>query len=400
MLQGKTIVAGVTGGIAAYKAADLASRLRKQGADLHVIMTRSATEFVQPLTFREITGNPVIVNMWDEPKRWSVQHISLARKADLFVIVPATANIIGKISHGIADDMLTTTVMAATAPVLFVPAMNSAMYLNSIVQDNIKLLKAYGYLFMEPASGPLACGESGIGRLPEPADIAEHIGQFFSEGQILDEKKILITAAGTQEPIDPVRYLGNRSSGKMGYALAQAAKNKGAAVVLVSGPTYLTPPAGVELIAVHTAREMRDAVLARFPEMDVVIKAAAVADYRPKVTAEQKIKKAEGDIVLTLEKSPDILRELGQRKQNQILVGFAAETENLLAHGRDKLYQKNLDMLVVNDVTAAGAGFATDTNIVHIMFPDGTVEEWPMMTKKRVAEKILEKICELMQRKC
>ncbi|HWR55775.1 MAG TPA: bifunctional phosphopantothenoylcysteine decarboxylase/phosphopantothenate--cysteine ligase CoaBC [Negativicutes bacterium] len=399
MLEGKTIVAGVTGGIAAYKAADLASRLRKQGADLHVIMTRSATEFIQPLTFREITGNPVIVSMWDEPKRWSVQHIGLARKADLFVIVPATANVLGKISHGIADDMLTTTVMATTAPVLFVPAMNSAMYLNPIVQDNIKRLKAYGYLFMEPVAGPLACGESGIGRLPEPADIAEYIGQCLAEDQTLAGKKILITAAGTQEPIDPVRYIGNRASGKMGYALAEAAKNKGASVVLVSGPTHLAPPAGVELIAVNTAGEMRDAVMSRFPELDVVIKTAAVADYRPKVTTEQKIKKAAGELVLTLEKTPDILRELGQQKQHQILVGFAAETENLLEHGRDKLYRKNLDMLVVNDVTAAGAGFATDTNIVNIMFPDGTVEEWPIMTKKRVAEKLLGKIIELMQKK-
>ncbi|HBS60829.1 MAG TPA: bifunctional phosphopantothenoylcysteine decarboxylase/phosphopantothenate--cysteine ligase CoaBC [Firmicutes bacterium] len=399
MLEGKTIVAGVTGGIAAYKAADLASRLRKQGADLHVIMTRSATEFIQPLTFREITGNPVIVSMWDEPKRWSVQHIGLARKADLFVIVPATANVLGKISHGIADDMLTTTVMATTAPVLFVPAMNSAMYLNPIVQDNIKRLKAYGYLFMEPVAGPLACGESGIGRLPEPADIAEYIGQCLAEDQTLAGKKILITAAGTQEPIDPVRYIGNRASGKMGYALAEAAKNKGASVVLVSGPTHLAPPAGVELIAVNTAGEMRDAGVSRFPELDVVIKTAAVADYRPKVTTEQKIKKAAGELVLTLEKTPDILRELGQQKQHQILVGFAAETENLLEHGRDKLYRKNLDMLVVNDVTAAGAGFATDTNIVNIMFPDGTVEEWPIMTKKRVAEKLLGKIIELMQKK-
>ncbi len=399
MLEGKTIVAGVTGGIAAYKAADLASRLRKQGADLHVIMTRSATEFIQPLTFREITGNPVIVSMWDEPKRWSVQHIGLARKADLFVIVPATANVLGKISHGIADDMLTTTVMATTAPVLFVPAMNSAMYLNPIVQDNIKRLKAYGYLFMEPVAGPLACGESGIGRLPEPADIAEYIGQCLAEDQTLAGKKFLITAAGTQEPIDPVRYIGNRASGKMGYALAEAAKNKGASVVLVSGPTHLAPPEGVELIAVNTAGEMRDAVMSRFPELDVVIKTAAVADYRPKVTTEQKIKKAAGELVLTLEKTPDILRELGQQKQHQILVGFAAETENLLEHGRDKLYRKNLDMLVVNDVTAAGAGFATDTNIVNIMFPDGTVEEWPIMTKKRVAEKLLGKIIELMQKK-
>lgn len=400
MLQGKTIVVGVTGGIAAYKAVDLASRLRKEGADLHVIMTRAATEFIQPLTFREITGNPVIDNMWAEPKSWNVQHVSMARKADLLIIVPATANVIGKIAHGIADDMLTTTVMAATSPVLFVPAMNTAMYTNPIMQDNLRRLKSCGYLFMEPASGPLACGETGIGRLPEPADILAHITQFFAKGQRLSGKRILVTAAGTQEPLDPVRYIGNRSSGKMGYALAEAARNNGAQVVLISGPAVLEPPAGVEFVPVRTAQQMREAVWAYFAEMDVVIKAAAVADYRPKNVAEHKIKKMSGDMVVELEETPDILWELGQKKCKQILVGFAAETQNLRENGLDKLRRKNLDMLVANDVTVPGAGFHTDTNIVKLCLADGSVEEWPLMTKKQVAEKLLDNIYTLLQKKC
>jgi phosphopantothenoylcysteine decarboxylase/phosphopantothenate--cysteine ligase len=400
MLHGKTIVVGVTGGIAAYKAADLVSRLRKMGADIHVIMTHSATKFIQPLTFREISGNLVIVDLWDEPKNMNVAHVSLARSADLLVIAPATANIIGKIAHGIADDMLTTTVLANSSPVLFAPAMNSAMYINPIMQDNVKRLKSYGYLFMEPESGYLACGETGIGRLPEPAEIAEYITQLFREEKMLTGKKVLVTAAGTQEPIDPVRYLGNRSSGKMGYAIAEAARNQGAQVVLVSGPTYLTCPKGVELVSVQTAQQMREAVLAHFADADVVIKAAAVADYRPKDVAEHKIKKRSGDMIIELEKTPDILQELGQKKQKQLLVGFAAETQNLVQNGQDKLRQKNLDMLVANDVTAAGAGFEADTNIVKILYPDGYVEEWPLLTKKQVAEKIIGKIYGLMQKNC
>lgn len=396
MLQGKTIVVGVTGGIAAYKAADMVSRLRKKNADIHVVMTHSATEFIQPLTFREITGNPVIVNMWDEPQRWNVQHISLARKADLIAIVPATANIIGKIAHGIADDMLTTTVLATTAPVFFAPAMNTAMYINPIMQDNMKRLKSYGYIFMEPDCGHLACGEAGIGRLPEPADIVERITQLLVQEKVLTGKKILVTAAGTQEPIDPVRYIGNHSSGKMGYAIAEAARNKGAQTILVSGPSPLAPPDGVEFVPVQTAQEMREAVLAYFAEVDVVVKAAAVADYRPKCVAEHKMKKTSDEMFIELEKTPDILWELGQKKQNQVLVGFAAETQNLLQHGRDKLQQKNLDMLVANDITAAGAGFNTDTNIVKIIFRNGNVEEWPLLTKKQVAENLLDKIYELL----
>lgn len=399
MLQGKTIVAGVTGGIAAYKAVELVSRLRKCGADIHVIMTRAATEFIQPLTFREVSGNAVIVSMWDEPKNWHVQHVSIARKADLFVIAPATANVIGKIAHGVADDMLTTTVMATTAPVLFAPAMNTAMYTNPIVQGNIKKLKDYGYLFMEPVCGHLACGESGVGRLPEPADIENHIIRLLVGEKPLSGKKFLVTAGGTREPIDPVRYIGNRSSGKMGYALAEAARDKGAQVVLISGPTFLPPPGGMDFITVETAQEMREAVLARFPDADVVIKAAAVADYRPKYAAEHKIKKASEELTIELEKNPDILWELGRQKDGRVLVGFAAETQKIMEHGWDKLKRKNLDMLVANDVTAAGAGFQGDTNIVNVFYGDGSVEEWPLMTKKQVADNILGKIYKLLQKK-
>jgi phosphopantothenoylcysteine decarboxylase / phosphopantothenate---cysteine ligase len=400
MLQGKTIVVGVTGGIAVYKAVDLVSRLRKLGADIHVIMTKSATQFVQPLTFREISGNPVVTDMWDEPKMWHVQHISLARKADLLAIVPATANIMGKIAHGIADDMLTTTVLATTAPVFLAPAMNTQMYKNPITQDNMHRLRSYGFRIMEPASGYLACGEEGMGRLPEPADIVDRIVAIMMAKRDFSGKTMLVTAAGTQEPIDPVRYIGNRSSGKMGYAIAQAARDRGARVILISGPTFLPQPHGIEFIAVQTAQEMKEAVLRYYGEVQVVIKAAAVADYRPQQAAEHKIKKLNSHMTIELEKNPDILWELGQKKQHQILVGFAAETQSLLENAREKLERKNLDMLVANDVTIAGAGFNTETNIVKLLLSGGAIEELPLLTKKEVAEIILDKIDEFLQRKC
>jgi phosphopantothenoylcysteine decarboxylase / phosphopantothenate---cysteine ligase len=400
MLQGKTIVVGVTGGIAVYKAVDLVSRLRKLGADIHVIMTKSATQFVQPLTFREISGNPVVTDMWDEPKMWHVQHISLARKADLLAIVPATANIMGKIAHGIADDMLTTTVLATTAPVFLAPAMNTQMYKNPITQDNMHRLRSYGFRIMEPASGYLACGEEGMGRLPEPADIVDRIVAIMMAKRDFSGKTMLVTAAGTQEPIDPVRYIGNRSSGKMGYAIAQAARDRGARVILISGPTFLPQPHGIEFIAVQTAQEMKEAVLRYYGEVQVVIKAAAVADYRPQQAAEHKIKKLNSHMTIELEKNPDILWELGQKKQHQILVGFAAETQSLLENAREKLERKNLDMLVANDVTIAGAGFNTETNIVKLLLSGGAIEELPLLTKKEVAEIILDKIDVFLQRKC
>lgn len=392
MLQGKQIVLGVAGGIAAYKVVDVVSRLKKQGAEVHVIMTEAAAQFVTPLTFREISGNPVVVSMWDEPKKWQVEHIALASLADLFVIAPATANIIGKIANGIADDMLTTTVMATQAPVLIVPAMNTNMYLNPVVQKNLETLAGLGYHCMNPDSGLMACGTTGAGRLPEPACIVETIIQHFAAKDALRGQTVLVTAAGTREPIDPVRYIGNRSSGKMGYAIAEAAAKQGARVILVSGPTSLAVPQGVEVIRVETAAEMRAAVLAEFPQADIVIKAAAVADYRPQEQSQQKIKKAEATLTLVLEKNPDILWELGQQKTKQFLVGFAAETQQLLQHAQGKLEKKNLDMIIANDVTLPGAGFNTDTNIVKMLYRDGRIEELPQMSKRELAGVILEKI--------
>ncbi|VBB07951.1 flavoprotein [Lucifera butyrica] len=395
MLQEKRIVLGVTGGIAAYKAVEIVSRLKKEGADVQVIMTQAAAQFVTPLTFREMSGNPVIVTMWEEPKRWNVEHIALASWADLFLIAPATANIIGKIANGIADDMLSTTVMATTAPVVFAPAMNTNMYRNAIVQQNITKLSNLGYRFLEPGYGRMACGTEGPGRLPEPAEIVRQVIRFLAPAAtILAGKKVLVTAGGTREPIDPVRYIGNRSSGKMGYALAVKAAQMAAKVVLIAGPTSLPDPPGVCVKKVETAAQMRQAVLAEYDDSDLVIKAAAVADYRPQLASPQKIKKSEEQLTLTLEKNPDILRELGAKKTHQFLVGFAAETENLLEYATEKLQKKNLDMLVANDVTLPGAGFNADTNIVKLLYRDGHREELPQMTKIELAEKILAKICE------
>ncbi|WP_207857901.1 bifunctional phosphopantothenoylcysteine decarboxylase/phosphopantothenate--cysteine ligase CoaBC [Lucifera butyrica] len=394
-MQEKRIVLGVTGGIAAYKAVEIVSRLKKEGADVQVIMTQAAAQFVTPLTFREMSGNPVIVTMWEEPKRWNVEHIALASWADLFLIAPATANIIGKIANGIADDMLSTTVMATTAPVVFAPAMNTNMYRNAIVQQNITKLSNLGYRFLEPGYGRMACGTEGPGRLPEPAEIVRQVIRFLAPAAtILAGKKVLVTAGGTREPIDPVRYIGNRSSGKMGYALAVKAAQMAAKVVLIAGPTSLPDPPGVCVKKVETAAQMRQAVLAEYDDSDLVIKAAAVADYRPQLASPQKIKKSEEQLTLTLEKNPDILRELGAKKTHQFLVGFAAETENLLEYATEKLQKKNLDMLVANDVTLPGAGFNADTNIVKLLYRDGHREELPQMTKIELAEKILAKICE------
>ena len=392
MLVGKNILLGVTGGIAAYKAVEIVSRLRKAGAAVHVIMTEGATKFVAPLTFREISGNPVVHTMWDEPKTWNVEHIALAQWADCFVIAPATANMIGKIANGIADDMLSTVVMAATSPVMIAPAMNTNMYHNPITQQNISKLRHLGYHMIEPAAGMLACGIEGVGRLPEPVAVVEAIQSIFSAQADLKGKKVLITAGGTREPIDPVRYIGNRSSGKMGYALAEAAVKRGAEVVLVSGPVSLTPPAGVQFISVETAQEMRAAVLAEFADSDIVIKAAAVADYRVSCQSSQKIKKTNEPLLLVLEKNPDILAELGRIKTQQILVGFAAETENLIAHAAEKLQRKNADLIVANDVTQRGAGFNADTNIVKLLYKNGKVEELPQMAKKKLADVIFDKI--------
>ena len=392
MLTGKTVVLGVCGGIAAYKAVDVVSRLVKCGATIHVIMTAAAAQFVTPLTFREISGQPVYTTMWEEPKLWNVEHIALARRADLFVIAPATANMIGKIANGIADDFLSTTVMATTAPVLLVPAMNTEMYLSAATQTNLKTLADRGFHLMTPESGPLACGTAGIGRLPESSAIVERIAAHFSAGKSLQGVRLLVTAGGTREAIDPVRYIGNRSSGKMGYAIAAVAAERGAEVILVSGPVSLAAPTGVTRVSVESALEMRDAVLAAFPTVDIVIKAAAVADYRPDVVAEQKIKKQSSNMTVNLIKNPDILAELGSSKSSQFLVGFAAETQDLAKNATEKLRRKNLDMLVANDVTQAGAGFESETNIVKVFYQDGVSEELPQMSKRELAAVLLDRV--------
>lgn len=401
MLNGKKIALGVTGGIAVYKAVDLVSRLRKQGAEVRVIMTEHAQQFVTPLTFKEISGNKVAVSMWDSNQEFNVEHISLANWADAFVVAPATANILAKMANGIADDLLSTTLLAAQAPIIVCPAMNTGMYQNSITQENIAKLEAHGVTVMPPAVGYLACGVSGPGRLPEPQQIVEFIDDFFAkkDGDMVG-LKVLVTAAGTREPIDPVRFVGNRSSGKMGYAIAQAAAQRGAEVLLVTGPSALAIPANVKGVKVETTNEMLEAVMEAYDKMDVVIKAAAVADYRPRDVADQKIKKKTDDaLTVVMDKNPDILKELGARKAHQVLVGFAAETQNLLDNAREKIVKKNLDMIVANDVTAAGAGFNTDTNIVKFLYPSGEVRSLEQMAKTEVANLLLDAVMELKVKK-
>ena len=417
MLNGKKIVLGVTGGIAAYKCVDLASRLRKKGAEVHVILTRGAQNFVTETAMREISGNPVITSMWGEIHNYDVEHIALATLADVVLIAPATANVLAKAAAGIADDMLTTTVLATRAPIFFAPAMNSNMYENPVTQQNITTLQQRGWQLIPPASGHLACGTSGIGRMPEPAELVEVLENYFAgeggsvesaDGNTMDNTmgniigstmqglKLLVTAAGTREPIDPVRYIGNRSSGKMGYAIAEAAARLGAEVTLISGPSFLQPPAGVEFFGVESAREMRQLVQERFPACDIVIKAAAVADYRVKNVSDQKIKKNDAELTLVLEKNPDILKELGEMKQpHQTLVGFAAETQNLLQYAKGKLEKKNLDMIVANDVSKPQAGFNVDTNLIKLLKRDGSIEELSLMSKKELAYIILDRVMKL-----
>ncbi len=394
MLEGKKILLGVTGGIAAYKAVDIVSRLRKAGAEVRVVMTREATEFVTELTFREISGNPVTVDMWAPIQHWNVAHIALADWADAVLVAPATANILAKAALGVADDMLTTTLLASTSPLFFAPAMNCNMYAHPAVQKNIETLTAHGAHIIAPETGKLACGAEGPGRLAEPPQIVAILDDFFARGGQLSGVKVLVTAAGTIEPIDPVRYIGNRSSGKMGYALAEEAVARGADVVLVSGPSALSAPKGLKtFISVETAQEMREAVLREAEASRIVIKAAAVADYHPKTVAAHKIKKNDEELSITLEKNPDILKELGQRKKKgQILVGFAAETQNLLQYAQEKIEKKNLDFIVANDVTKPGAGFNTSTNIVKLLSRDGAVKEMPLMTKREIAKCIFDYI--------
>ena len=400
MLKGKTVVIGVSGGIAVYKACDVVSRLKKLNANVHVIMTKSAAEFVTPLTFQSLSQNYVVSDMFEEPKTWDVEHISLAKKADVFLIAPATANVIGKVANGIADDMLTTTVMATTGKVLIAPAMNTNMYRNPILQRNISILKELGYNFVDPDSGRLACGDIGEGKLASPEKIVDAVVDLFNEDKKdLLGKKIMITAGPTVESIDPVRYLTNRSTGKMGYAIAKMAANRGADVTLVSGPTNIEPPSNIKkLIKVQSAKDMYDAIIDNFDENQVIIKSAAVADYKPKNYSDKKIKKSNDDLIIELDRNKDIAYELGKIKKNKILVGFAAETNDLIENAKGKISKKNLDFIVANDLTESGAGFGTDTNIVKIIDKDGNIAKYPQMKKDEVADVILDKVKSLLEK--
>jgi phosphopantothenoylcysteine decarboxylase/phosphopantothenate--cysteine ligase len=399
MLKEKAIVLGVTGGIAAYKAAELVRLLVKEGAHVHVVMTRNAQEFVTPLTFQTLSGNSIVTDPFVLVDDQKIGHIALADLAELIVILPATANIIGKIANGIADDFLSTMVMATRAPVLFVPSMNVNMWENKALQKNIQTLLERGYDFVEPGEGELACHWYGKGRLAELSEVMERIEDFFSKKDLRKEK-VLVTAGPTQEPVDPVRFLTNHSSGKMGYALAKVARRRGAEVILVTGPTFLPAPRGdIKVVRVQTAAEMRKAVVSHMEGCSVVIKAAAVSDFRPRAVSSQKLKKAGASLSLPLEKTEDILREIGKRKGSRILVGFAAETENLISNARKKLLEKNLDFIVVNDVTRPGAGFGEDTNQVKILYPSEQVKDLPLMSKEEVSQSILDEVVKLLKQK-
>lgn len=398
MLRGKTVVLGVTGGIAAYKIASLASMLKKQHADVEVIMTEHATNFITPTTFESLTGNKCLIDTFDRNFQFQVEHVALAKRADIFMIAPATANVIAKIAHGIADDMLTTTFLACRKPKYVVPAMNTQMYENPITQDNLEICRRYGMKVIDPACGYLACGDTGAGKMPEPAVLFEYIMNEIAYPKDLEGKKILVTAGPTREAIDPVRYITNHSTGKMGYAIACAAARRGAEVTLVSGPVNLEAPLGVKLVPVVSARDMFEAVTAVSGEQDAVIKAAAVADYRPKVVGTEKTKKKDGDMAIELERTDDILAWLGvHRRPGQVLCGFSMETQNMLENSRAKLEKKNIDMIVANNLKMKGAGFGTDTNVVTVITKDGT-EELEMMTKDEVAHQLLNRIFRLSNR--
>ena len=397
-MRGKHIIVAVSAGIAAYKAIEVVSRLRKKGAEVKVVMTQNATHIASPLTFGEISGHPVALEMFEQVHQWDVEHIALATWADAYVVVPATANVIGKIYAGIADDMLTTTIIATTAPKYLCPAMNTEMYNNPITQRNLEGLRSLGYHIMDPAEGWLACGITGVGRLPGPEAIVDWLEAKMCSTNELEGTTILVTAGGTQESIDPVRYIGNRSSGKMGYAIAEQAARMGAKVILVSAPTSLPIPNGVDFISVDSAVSMQEAVEARFNDVNVVIMAAAVSDFRVLHKAEQKIKKMES-MTIELVKNPDILQGLGSKKSHQILVGFAAETEHVIKYGQDKVAKKNLDMLVANDVSKSNAGFNVDTNEGYFLYPDKEPKEMPNMKKSDLARHILIEVIDLVANK-
>lgn len=393
----KCVVIGVSGGIAVYKALDIISALKKQDIDVRVIMTESATEFVTPLSFQSLSQNAVARDMFSEPKAFEIQHISLAKRADVMLVAPATANIIGKVANGISDDMLSTTIMATKAKVIFAPAMNTNMYENVIVQSNIKKLKDHGYEFIDPASGRLACGDVGAGKLADVNTIVHRVLEELNKEakkQDLKGKKVLISAGPTIAPIDPVRFITNRSTGKMGYNLAQEAKDRGAEVVLVSGPTTLESPKGVKLININTNEEMKNAILEHFDTSDIVIKSAAVADYKPKEYSSQKIKKGDGDLNLVFTRDNDILKLLGEKKTHQLLVGFAAESNDIIENAKKKLENKNLDFIIANDITSSETGFGSEDNKVIIISRTGEEKELDKMSKRDVASNIFDTVLE------
>lgn len=399
MLKGKTVVLAVSGSIAAYKIASLASALGKLHADVQVLMTQNATNFINPITFETLTGNKCLVDTFDRNFQYSVEHVALAKRADVVLVAPASANVIGKIANGIADDMLTTTVMACKCKKIISPAMNTQMFENPIVQDNLKKLEHYGYEVIQPAVGLLACKDVGAGKMPEPETLLEYILREVAYEKDLKGKKILVTAGPTQELIDPVRYLTNHSSGKMGYAIAKVCSMRGADVTLVSGKTAIKPPLFVDVVPVTTARDMYEAVTSRFDQQDIVIKAAAVADYRPKTISDQKVKKADGELSIEMERTDDILKYLGEHKrEDQFLCGFSMETEHMLENSRKKLEKKNLDMIVANNVKVEGAGFAGDTNIVTLITKDDETQ-LPLLSKEETAVEIMNKILEITAEK-
>lgn len=398
MLKGKTVVLGVTGSIAAYKIANLASALVKLHADVNVIMTKNATNFITPITFETLTGNKCLIDTFDRNFQFNVEHVALAKRADIFMVAPASANVIGKIAHGIADDMLTTTIMASKCPKLISPAMNTNMFENPILQDNLKILEKYGYEIINPASGYLACGDTGAGKMPEPETLLKYILRTIAREKDMAGKKVLITAGPTQEKIDPVRYITNHSTGKMGYALAENAMRRGAEVTLVTGPTAIEPPMFVNVVPVISAEDMAGEVIARAPEQDIIIKAAAVADYRPVNPSDEKIKKKDSEeSSIALERTQDILKYLGSHKRaDQFICGFSMETENMLENSRAKLAKKNVDMIVANNLKVKGAGFGTDTNVVTIITADDC-KELNIMSKADVANAILDEIMGCIQ---
>lgn len=398
MLKGKTVLLGVTGSIAAYKIAYLASALVKLHAEVHVLMTKNAVNFINPITFESLTGNKCLVDTFDRNFQFQVEHVSIAKKADVVMLAPASANVIAKLAHGIADDMLTTTVLACKCHKILSPAMNTNMYENPVVQDNLKILSHYGFEIIQPASGYLACGDTGRGKMPEPEELLNYILREIAYEKTLAGQKILVTAGPTQESIDPVRFITNHSSGKMGYALAKMAMLKGAEVTLVSGPVAIQPPAFVKLVPVVTAREMFEAVTSVSDTQDIILKAAAVADYRPKTVSREKVKKQDDELTIELERTDDILKYLGEHKRpGQFLCGFSMETQNMIGNSRAKLEKKNLDMVAANNLKVAGAGFQGDTNVITLITKDEE-DSLTLMSKEEAASYILDKISFLMQK--